>query len=594
MIAAIYARKSTEQNGINEEGKSVTRQVEHATAYATKKGWSVSEEYVFVDDGVSGAEFAKRPGFLRLMNALKPKPPFQVLIMSEESRLGREAIETAYALKQLVTAGVRVFFYLEDKERVLESPTDKIMLSLTAFADELEREKARQRTHDAMIRIARSGHVTGGLVYGYDNHEVASATKDSQGRVKRAYVERRINESQAAVVRRIFKDCADGKGFINIGKALNADGVPTPRITSRLGNGWAPSSVREILYRDLYRGIIIWNRTKKRNRWGQKQSAARPESEWVRVEAPDGLRIVPDKLWKDAHDRLDRTRATYLRGTKGQLWGRPATGLESKYLLTGLSLCGQCGGSLYVRSRSHGNRRMLFYGCTSYNLRGRAVCTNNMELPLEEANASVLRQIERDVLHPDVVMEAVRQAVERLRPSQGELEAKRKALVAEIETIDAERARLADAIAAGGNLPALLDAVRERERQKQRLTRSLDDLTGMRQIGQVDHRRLEKDLRARLVNWQGLLQQHVPQARQILKRLLAGRLVFTPISKPRSEMVGASVKAGPAGVPAFPRTNGVERLCEFKGESQIGKILEGLVVTKALVSPTGFEPVLPA
>ena len=113
------------------------------------------DEHVYVDDGISGAEFANRPGFLRLMNALKPRAPFQVLVMSEESRLGREAIETAYALKQLVQAGVRVFFYLEDRERTLDSPTDKIMMSLTAFADELEREKARQRTYDAMQRKAQ-------------------------------------------------------------------------------------------------------------------------------------------------------------------------------------------------------------------------------------------------------------------------------------------------------------------------------------------------------------------------------------------------------------------------------------------------------
>src|SRR5262245_38700184 len=99
MIAAIYARKSTEQNGVGDEEKSVTRQIEHAKAYAAQKGWTVSEDHVYVDDGISGAEFVKRPGFLRLMNALKPKPPFQVLIMSEESRLGREQIETAYVLK---------------------------------------------------------------------------------------------------------------------------------------------------------------------------------------------------------------------------------------------------------------------------------------------------------------------------------------------------------------------------------------------------------------------------------------------------------------------------------------------------------------
>jgi len=129
MIAAIYARKSTDQ-AVADEQKSCTRQIERATEYAVHKGWTVADPYVFVDDGISGAEFLKRPGFLRLMNALKPHPPFQMLIMSEESRLGREAIETAYALKQLITAGVRVFFYLEDRERTLDSPTEKVLLSL--------------------------------------------------------------------------------------------------------------------------------------------------------------------------------------------------------------------------------------------------------------------------------------------------------------------------------------------------------------------------------------------------------------------------------------------------------------------------------
>jgi DNA invertase Pin-like site-specific DNA recombinase len=128
VTAAIYARKSTDQSGISDEQRSVARQVEHARGYAARKGWQVLEEHVYVDDGISGAEFANRPGFLQLMNALKPRAAFQALIMSEESRLGREAIETAYALKQLVQAGVRVFFYLEDRERTLDSPTDKVML----------------------------------------------------------------------------------------------------------------------------------------------------------------------------------------------------------------------------------------------------------------------------------------------------------------------------------------------------------------------------------------------------------------------------------------------------------------------------------
>jgi DNA invertase Pin-like site-specific DNA recombinase len=88
MTAAIYARTSTDQSDVSDEQKSVARQVEHARAYAVRKGWIVADEHVYVDDGISGAEFASRPGFLRLMNALKPRAPFKVLVMSEESRLG--------------------------------------------------------------------------------------------------------------------------------------------------------------------------------------------------------------------------------------------------------------------------------------------------------------------------------------------------------------------------------------------------------------------------------------------------------------------------------------------------------------------------
>jgi DNA invertase Pin-like site-specific DNA recombinase len=64
-IAAIYARKSTEQTGVSGDTKSVTRQIEHAKAYAVRHGWPVPDACIFADDGISGAEFANRPGFVR-------------------------------------------------------------------------------------------------------------------------------------------------------------------------------------------------------------------------------------------------------------------------------------------------------------------------------------------------------------------------------------------------------------------------------------------------------------------------------------------------------------------------------------------------
>ena len=74
---------------------------------------------------------------------------------------GREQLETGYVMKQIAAAGVRVFSYLEDREIAVDSAIATFMMQVQAFGASLEREKARQRTYDAMSRKARAGHVTG-------------------------------------------------------------------------------------------------------------------------------------------------------------------------------------------------------------------------------------------------------------------------------------------------------------------------------------------------------------------------------------------------------------------------------------------------
>jgi DNA invertase Pin-like site-specific DNA recombinase len=447
MIAAIYARKSTEQN-VSDEEKSVTRQVEHARAFAAAKGWTVAEKHVYADDGISGAEFVKRPGFLRLMNALKPRAPFEILIMSEGSRLGREQIEPAYALKQLVQAGVRVFFYLEDRERTLDSPTDKVMLSLTAFADELEREKARQRTTDAMLRKARAGHVTGGVVFGYDNVEVR--TPEGQ----RILVDRRVNDLEAAVVRRIFNRCADGAGLRTIAHELNADRAPAPLPRRReRPRGWAPSSVREILHRQLYRGVLLYNRTRKRDQWGRKRQQQRDAGEVIRLDMPE-LRIVAEDLWQRVHERLDGMRAQYARTTGGkQLAGRPASGVESRFLLTGFAVCGVCGGTLCARSRSHGRSRVYFYGCTTFERKGPSVCGNALALPMVATDQALLEALKEELLDPAVIARTIVKAVAELQRDDTGTSARGEVLRRELATLENQLGRLAEAIVLGGDSP---------------------------------------------------------------------------------------------------------------------------------------------
>jgi hypothetical protein len=98
-------------------------------------------------------------------------------------------------------AGVRVFFYLEDRERTLDTAIEKVMLGLTNFAAEMEREKAQQRTRDAMTGMAKRGAVTGGKLYGYDTVTEPAGT-----------LTRVINKDQAEVVRRMYRWYADGRG----------------------------------------------------------------------------------------------------------------------------------------------------------------------------------------------------------------------------------------------------------------------------------------------------------------------------------------------------------------------------------------------
>ena len=66
------------------------------------------------------------------------------------------------------------------------------------------------------------------------------------------------------------------------------------------------------------------------------------------------------------------------------------------------------------------------------------------------------------------------------------------------------------------------------ERQAEQIDLELSSLDGQVPLTSRDRERISNDLRARLDDWRALLCRHVPQARQILRKLLVDRVVFTP------------------------------------------------------------------
>jgi len=528
MIAAIYARKSTEQNGAADDAKSVARQIANAREYAARKRWTVRDEHVYQDDGVSGVLFGtSRPGLARMLNALKPRPPFQILVMSEQSRLGREQIETGYVLKQIIDAGVRVFFYADDRDAVLDDPLQKMMLSLANFAAEMERDKARQRTHEAMLRKAKALHVTGGRVFGYNNIEVPGADG------KRLYVVRRVHAEQADVVRRVFEMYAGGLGLVRIAKTLNAEGVPAPRT-----NGWAHTAIREMLYRELYAGVIIWNRTQKTVRAGAKKQRDRDEREWVRLDAPE-LRIVPDELWQAVRGRLEQSAARLPRGIGGHYKARHGQAPQgdglARFLLTGFARCSGCGGALGGSTQLHGSgpasnrHRVSFYGCTYNRKRGPHVCANGTTIKTNIVDDALLDAL-TELLQARALDLAVDRAVQRLRAGREMHLDRRGQIERELSLIDARLARLVDAIAnADAAVPTLIAKLKTEEDRKRSLARELESVQHEEAVAALDADDVRERVRKRAADLRGVLKRGTPAARAALTKLLVGKLDAEPV-----------------------------------------------------------------
>jgi len=491
MIAAVYARKSTDEPGKSDDAKSVARQVQRAKDFASKRGWRVDDRYVFTDDAVSGAEFRKRAGLNKLLESLRPKPKFGALVISEPSRLGREQIETAWVLKQIVDEGVRVFAYLDDKELTLGSAIEKFVASVQHFASESEREQGSKRTRDKMKQNAEQGKSVGGRLYGY-------ATAGGQ---------RTVNSSEARVVLRIFKRRVDGAGYFKIAQELNRDKVTSPR-GLRL---WWPSQVGSVLKNEMYAGVKVWGRTRQTKRRGTSAKEKSPESV-VRRAAP-ALQIVSDKLWREVQAVNKAAAERCWRGPSGQLKSRPT---ESRHLLTPFLACGVCGGSMHVQYKK---AREEFLYCTNRHLFGAAKCSNQRGLPVEFAEKFVMQAFE-EALAGAIVMDKLEEVLERHRAAQADPEP----LKAEAKSLRAQIKRLVDALAKGEReeIHADLDG------RRAALAHVEEQLAGTAVVQGIDTEALRASILEAAADWRAHLRKNKATAQQVLKKILPHRLTVTP------------------------------------------------------------------
>jgi DNA invertase Pin-like site-specific DNA recombinase len=507
IAAAIYARKSTEQTSADADAKSVSRQIENARAFAATKGWTIPDGHVYADNAISGAETGKLVNRQRLLDVIQTGPPFTVLLMRDASRFSRRDGDEAFGeLKRIAQAGVTIWFYQDGTPFEFGNFAANITGIVRAEMNAEYRRQIATWTKEAMLRKAKAGHVTGGALFGYDNVRV------------NGHVERQINEPEAAVIRRIFDLCAAGTGYTRIAKQLNAERARTPRPRKGRPSGWSPSSVREVLFKPLYRGEIIYNQSRRRAPDGTTTFAPRPESEWIRVDRPE-LRIVALDVWTAAHQRITGIRTTIDRAMSahGRTRCPRRRDIDSKYLLSGFTRCAECGGSVGVLDRR-------LYGCIAYHKRGTTVCRNGVKLPVAALDAALLR-ILRTAVTPKAIMAIVDGLLRELAPAARarKLATRRR----ELARLDREIANVTTAIARGGQLPSLLAKLQTHQARREAVAATITAHTV--EVAQISRTSIERTVYKGLADWQARLTgTAVERTRQMLREILSGPVVVRP------------------------------------------------------------------
>lgn len=251
MKCAIYARYSSDL----QRETSIADQIRKCREFAIPKGWLVLEDYVRYDQALSGASLAGRDALHALLADAKRMPrPFDRILIDDTSRLARDVAEALTMVATWKFHGVGVSFVSQGIDTL-----DKSARQLVTFNGMMDEQylvglgdKVRRGQEGRVLQ----GLHPGGRCYGYRNVPIEDPSRPGKyGRPAVSGVQLEIQEEQAAVVRRIFEMYAAGQGLARIAKGLNQEGVPAPQPPrSRALRAWCPSSIRETLRNERYRG----------------------------------------------------------------------------------------------------------------------------------------------------------------------------------------------------------------------------------------------------------------------------------------------------------------------------------------------------
>lgn len=305
-----YARVSTD---MNEQEESYEKQREYFENYIKlRPEWNYVEGYA--DQGISGTKAQQRPEFMRMIEDCRKGKINRILVKSI-SRFARNTVDTLHYIQELKELGVSVWFETQGIDTM--TPNGEVLITILAALAEQE-----SRTISTNVRWGYQKRFKDGKVI--INHRfILGYTK-----VGKEYV---VVEDEAKIVRRIFLDYLSGKSARQICDELNQEGIPTKR-----GCEWTPSTVLNMLSNEKYTGNAILGKTFQVDVLSKARVKNKGQGTLYYVEnSHPGIisQEVFDMVQKEKERRLS-LRSSVNTG-KGKY--------SSKYPLSGLLVCGDCG-----------------------------------------------------------------------------------------------------------------------------------------------------------------------------------------------------------------------------------------------------------
>ena len=511
MIIRTYRRRSKSDDG--KQQFSLDTQTKGCDDHIARMELVDAARVDYVDDGRAGDDFLGRTGLRRLLADAKRG---DIIVCRDQSRLGRDAIEVTLVVRDLVRdRGCRLFYYASGQEVQFANAIDQATTFIQGTGHQMELEAIRSRTREGLRSRVRQGRIAGGACFGY------TLERKSDGAGRR-YTIAVVDDAQAPIVERIYREYLAGRGLKQIAHGLNNDGVPAPSVGRRGSGSWAPSAVRTILLNARYRGVYIHGRIKKVRQAGAVIRVKADPTEMLTIEIPE-WRIVDDATWFAVNAKFGSRESSNRAG-------RPA----SKYPLTGIAKCASCGGAIAAaRVVAYGGpkERVLCYGCAKHHERGSAVCAVTVHQPMHEVEAALVDHLQKHVLSEGVLQTVFAEIRAEIAAQLPRHEADTAALESELATCRGEQKRLAKAVAMADEVPELLSELKNRTSRIQQLEAQLiaarrtpDDLAALVTKIEAGARARLADLRTALADRRDL--------REVFLALFPDGLQFTPARSP--------------------------------------------------------------